>query len=670
MKRELGQDIPKSSEIIDGRNGFYNSPPRLNYCHETLEEKLERSREKNREHAKRTRLRKKEMLEGMKMRLLELQREAIRLEETFEESKTVNILAGLGSNNNNNSNDDSKLDISCPQEDRSEKMRIEDSESLGDLTSLDKMKGGNIIDQLRHKVRLEAAAANKNKAKDSSSINSKVFVQPAKPSAPAAAPAAVPLINEKQLINHHCSIVSNTSTECSSNSNSHSHSDSLSNSNNCISSNGSDTNTVSGNNTTNESVGDTSSSVGDDMHQQIPSTNSDPQLERESCSASCEVNCTNTKHDNPNVGKLTERNMHFHDQNNERIENGQQPLTEEEAHHAAAAVVERNNVNDGSEDRQELDEDDLDADDDISDEGGEPNKKERNRLHAKLTRDRKKLFITKIKTTIEMLEKHNKALKEQIEAINNTSNHHNKHPTKGATVTPAEESVKPVSKLLLPSSTAAGNPSDTKTTISPRTAQEMMAAAAAFPAMGLPPIGIPLPLYPSNAAHHHQFPPLTLPHHHPSASSFHPVLPHAHPTGSNSTTSPPPLHPPPLYGFDPAAAHHHWNGDTSKYWNMNAAPYLIPPTRLSNGSFAHCFPNAAGMMEYFPMGPPPFPGYLSMGLPPFTHPNHPYFQQHQQPHPLPIDTTASNVPSNIIPEAEEDEPLRKTAKKYHNTNII
>jgi len=39
------------------------------------EERVEKSRERNREHAKRTRLRKKQMIEGMKGRLLELQNE-------------------------------------------------------------------------------------------------------------------------------------------------------------------------------------------------------------------------------------------------------------------------------------------------------------------------------------------------------------------------------------------------------------------------------------------------------------------------------------------------------------------------------------------------------------------------------------------------------------------
>ena len=62
MKRVLGSDAPKS-QLEQG------------IMYETPEQKAERNRERNREHAKKTRLRKKEMIEGMKIRLLELQRE-------------------------------------------------------------------------------------------------------------------------------------------------------------------------------------------------------------------------------------------------------------------------------------------------------------------------------------------------------------------------------------------------------------------------------------------------------------------------------------------------------------------------------------------------------------------------------------------------------------------
>ena len=54
----------------------------MNCCdvdEENLEvEKVEKGRERNREHAKRTRLRKKAVLEGMKGKLMELQNEVSR----------------------------------------------------------------------------------------------------------------------------------------------------------------------------------------------------------------------------------------------------------------------------------------------------------------------------------------------------------------------------------------------------------------------------------------------------------------------------------------------------------------------------------------------------------------------------------------------------------------
>lgn len=47
-----------------------------------LENKLEKNRERNRAHAKRTRMRKKELMETMKTRIVELQREVIIISTT------------------------------------------------------------------------------------------------------------------------------------------------------------------------------------------------------------------------------------------------------------------------------------------------------------------------------------------------------------------------------------------------------------------------------------------------------------------------------------------------------------------------------------------------------------------------------------------------------------
>jgi len=61
---------------------------------------IERNLERNRKHAKRTRLRKKEMMEVMKGRVVELQREAVDLEDLLQENATTSILLTLGAEKN------------------------------------------------------------------------------------------------------------------------------------------------------------------------------------------------------------------------------------------------------------------------------------------------------------------------------------------------------------------------------------------------------------------------------------------------------------------------------------------------------------------------------------------------------------------------------------------
>ena len=62
----------------------------------SITDKKTQRRERNREHAKRLRMRQKESLDAMKERLVELQQEAKRLEEMEEELKTASILLALG----------------------------------------------------------------------------------------------------------------------------------------------------------------------------------------------------------------------------------------------------------------------------------------------------------------------------------------------------------------------------------------------------------------------------------------------------------------------------------------------------------------------------------------------------------------------------------------------
>lgn len=107
---------------------------------------VEKHRERNREHAKRTRLRKKALIDGMKGRLLELQKEYARLEQLLEESNTANILLCLS------------LSASPTASNIESKQKFEDTEVKPTVVNCNNSaKSVNIIDQLRNRVRAEAA---------------------------------------------------------------------------------------------------------------------------------------------------------------------------------------------------------------------------------------------------------------------------------------------------------------------------------------------------------------------------------------------------------------------------------------------------------------------------------------------------------------------------------
>ncbi len=73
---------------------------------DNAEERLARSRDRNREHARRTRLRKKAQLQALQARVKELQDESRMLRQTVEECSIASILLGLSSGTNQRQNDD------------------------------------------------------------------------------------------------------------------------------------------------------------------------------------------------------------------------------------------------------------------------------------------------------------------------------------------------------------------------------------------------------------------------------------------------------------------------------------------------------------------------------------------------------------------------------------
>lgn len=73
---------------------------------DNAEERLARSRDRNREHARRTRLRKKAQLQALQSRVKELQDESRVLRQTVEECSIASILLGLSSGANQKHDDD------------------------------------------------------------------------------------------------------------------------------------------------------------------------------------------------------------------------------------------------------------------------------------------------------------------------------------------------------------------------------------------------------------------------------------------------------------------------------------------------------------------------------------------------------------------------------------
>lgn len=123
-------------------------------------DRLEKSRERNREHAKRTRLRKKVQFETMKLKLLELQNEAAKLEELLAESNTANIL--LCMNAKTKPGEISDLDNQYNASSSSSSSSSTTSSSFGSPNGGDaftkKMSSGkDLINELRVSVRAEAA---------------------------------------------------------------------------------------------------------------------------------------------------------------------------------------------------------------------------------------------------------------------------------------------------------------------------------------------------------------------------------------------------------------------------------------------------------------------------------------------------------------------------------
>lgn len=107
----LSPNSPASPEIVDECTSLNTEGTSLNDEGEHLdaEQRLARSRDRNREHARRTRLRKKQQLEALQKRVKELQEESKLLKQTIEECSIASILLGLSSGDSTDTDDDLDL---------------------------------------------------------------------------------------------------------------------------------------------------------------------------------------------------------------------------------------------------------------------------------------------------------------------------------------------------------------------------------------------------------------------------------------------------------------------------------------------------------------------------------------------------------------------------------
>jgi hypothetical protein len=94
-REEVG--FEKAGSVTHGNENTSTSADGL--VEEDTEKRLARSRERNREHARRTRLRKKTQMEALQLRVAELQEQGRRLKQSVEECSIASILVGLSSGN-------------------------------------------------------------------------------------------------------------------------------------------------------------------------------------------------------------------------------------------------------------------------------------------------------------------------------------------------------------------------------------------------------------------------------------------------------------------------------------------------------------------------------------------------------------------------------------------
>ena len=81
--------------MMSSRKTSFDGTLRGDSSSDDEDERRQRNKERNKEHARKTRLRKKEVLEGLKSRVNQLEEENKQLKQSIQESSVASILLGL-----------------------------------------------------------------------------------------------------------------------------------------------------------------------------------------------------------------------------------------------------------------------------------------------------------------------------------------------------------------------------------------------------------------------------------------------------------------------------------------------------------------------------------------------------------------------------------------------
>lgn len=150
------QELSKMKAISDDEGSETSSTTEkcfnaMELCRNTMKtdqvQRIARSRERNREHARRTRLRKKALLHDLQLRIEQLEAEKTALRQSIEECSIASILLGLSGNSLDEDDDivarSVEVGATAPLKERKCVITLDSSELVIKVNGVDTVVSGN-----------------------------------------------------------------------------------------------------------------------------------------------------------------------------------------------------------------------------------------------------------------------------------------------------------------------------------------------------------------------------------------------------------------------------------------------------------------------------------------------------------------------------------------------